>query len=88
MAVVAPAPAWPNRPPPPPGRRRHRRRPHRPCARHHRRAGLPPPAFLLNPAMEIAGAQTPTPNPNLAGDLTGGGEGARRRWKDVEEVLN
>ena len=31
MAVVAPAPAWPNRPPLLPGRRRHRRRPHRPA---------------------------------------------------------
>ena len=87
MAVVTPAPPWPNRPPPPLARRRHRRRPHRPRARHHRRAGLPPPAFLLNKAMEIAGAQTPTPNPNLIGDLAGGGEGARRRWRGSLELI-
>ncbi|KAG2644661.1 hypothetical protein PVAP13_2KG375681 [Panicum virgatum] len=41
-----------------------------PRARHHHRVGLPPPAFLLSPAMEIAGAQTQTRNPNPTRTLT------------------
>lgn len=67
------------------GPRHGRRRPYLALAQPASSTARPAPRVRnLRRAIEFAGAQTP--NPNLAGDLTGGGSGEKKRVRERMEI--